>query len=82
MKPKLLSFTDLSKRHPGVSEGVSLNYSEAARVCLDRHHASPREFSVTDNERNERASAEWIAADERIKNAWGCAGDRECRSCP
>ena len=75
MEPKPLSFMDLSKRHPGVSKGIAMNYSEAVRVCMDRHHTSPSEFSVTDNNKNARGIAESISADERLKNAWANKDD-------
>jgi hypothetical protein len=75
MAMKELSFLNLSERHPGVSEGVGMGYSEAARVCLDRHHDSPAEFVLGDNGRVESASAEWPPADERLKNAWANKDD-------
>lgn len=73
MKP--LFFLTLSERHFGVSEGVSMNYSEAARVCLHRHHVSPAEFVLLDNGREERASAEWAMPDERLEKAWSNKDD-------
>jgi hypothetical protein len=67
---KVLLFTDLSKRHVGVSDGISASYAEAACVCLDRHHTSPSEFELRDNLKADTATAKWIKADQRVTNAW------------
>ena len=52
-----------------------MNYREAACICLDRHHASPMEFLLTDNDRDEHVSAEWVMPDERTKHAWANKDD-------
>jgi hypothetical protein len=75
MATKWLSFLNLSERHPGISEGVAMSYSEAVRVCLDRHHGSPVELLLNDNRQVERASAEWPPPDERTKKAWANKDD-------
>lgn len=75
MAAKRLQFTDLSARHIGVTEGPSRSYSEAARVCLDRHHKSPVEFWLRDNSKEEVASALWVMADDRTRNAWANRDD-------
>jgi hypothetical protein len=75
MEPIKLAFEDLSTRHPGVSPGVSSSYSEAARVCLDKHHTSKAEFQLKDNGRVEQAIAEWETADTRTKGAWANGDD-------
>jgi hypothetical protein len=72
---KSLRFSDLSARHLGVSDGISNNYSEAARVCLDRHHKSPMEFRLRDNGKDKVASARWVMADDRTRNAWANKDD-------
>jgi hypothetical protein len=75
MAPEPLLFSSLHERHAGVSEAVAKNYSEAARVCLDRHHSSPSEFSITDNDKQGSAQVEWIASDARTRNAWANKDD-------
>ena len=70
MTSKLLLFSALHERHIGVTEDVAKYYSQAARVCLDRHHSSPIEFALTDNQKQDRAQAQWIATDDGTKNAW------------
>jgi hypothetical protein len=75
MTTKFLAFSDLSKRHVGVSDGISASYSEAACVCLDRHHTSPTAFKVRDNTKNDVAGVKWIKANRRIANAWANKDD-------
>ena len=75
MISRTLSFQDLSMRHFGVSDGLSSSYAEAARVCLDRHHRSPVEFQLNDNDAAARAHAKWNVAGPRIKLAWANTDD-------
>jgi len=72
---RVLQFSDLNARHAGVSAGVANSYAEAVRVCLDRHHTSPVEFKLQDNDREEAATAEWAGTDERTKGAWANKDD-------
>jgi len=66
---KWLRFSDLSRRHFGVVDGIASSYSEAARVCLDRHHTSPTVFRLQDNDTHDTASVEWVRSDERLRGA-------------
>jgi len=75
MVEKSLPFSALSHRHTGVSEGLASSYSEAARVCLDRHHVSPAVFLVSDNNSNESVRAEWAKADAGLVRAWANRDD-------
>jgi len=75
MAEKSLQFLDLSRRHAGVSHGISISYSEAIRVCLDRHHSSPVSIMITDAALSQTASAEWPRADDRTANAWANRDD-------
>jgi hypothetical protein len=75
MTSKQLTFAALHERHIGVTEGVAKNYAEAARVCLDRHHSSPIEFTLVDNGKPDHAQAKWLATDKRTKNAWANKDD-------
>ena len=46
--------------------------TEAARVCLDRHHRSPTEFNLHGaNGASTAAVVEWPQADERMQRAYG-----------
>ena len=65
-----LDFHDLAARHFGVTPAIGDSYTEAARVCLDRHHASPVSFAIRDNDEASDAAAEWNAATRRTQVAW------------
>lgn len=45
-------------------------YTQAARVCLDRHHISPVELMIKNSGNEVAAVAEWHVTDERTKAAW------------
>jgi len=70
MTTRTLPIHHLCDRHPGVTAGPSESYSEAARVCLDRHHVSPIEFVIERSSHSLEVLAEWAAADERTRRAW------------
>src|SRR4051812_17941397 len=70
-----LRFSDLSRRHPGVTDGLSLAFEEAVRVCLGRHHASPQMILLRDGTRELNCAAEWTAADPRTTRAWANRDD-------
>jgi hypothetical protein len=63
MPEKVLQFADLSTRHLGGGEGLSAAYTEAVRICLDRHHAAPTQFQMRDNAANNAAVAKRDKAD-------------------
>jgi hypothetical protein len=65
-----LPFHDLANRHPGLTKAISDSYSEAARVCLDRHHISPIEISIEAETVNREAVARWQRTDELERGAW------------
>jgi len=75
MKAKSLGFTDLFKRHVGVTAAISASYFEAACVCLDRHHASPARFQLRDNQSADVADAQWDRMGQRERNAWANQDD-------
>ena len=70
MSIRELAFHDLALRHPGVTAGLSESYSEAARVCLDRHHLSPVRFAVQNRSEAHEVEARWNASDEQLKRGW------------
>jgi len=67
---KKLKIDDLSQRHPGVTKSLGDSYSEAAKVCLDRHHKAPQKFSIENEEKIVDAEVVWNATTERIRAAW------------
>jgi hypothetical protein len=56
----------MADRHYGLTPEVAGCYQQAARVCLDRHHAPPTDFQIED-ERG--ALGVWVA--------WAPAAERE-----
>jgi hypothetical protein len=60
----------MADRHPGLSVGTAQSFYEAARVCLSRHHGSPTDFSLENNNDDAKvAVAEWEAADAQCRAA-------------
>jgi hypothetical protein len=66
-----LPINELAERHPGLTPEIAAYYLQAARICLDRHHAPPTEFMLKDGTaRDIRTVVAWKAADDRCRNAW------------
>src|SRR5439155_1277078 len=40
---------NLAERHQGVTPAIGESFTEAARVCLGRHHQSPIAFTIEDS---------------------------------
>jgi hypothetical protein len=71
----LLPLQNMAERHRALTPSVIGSYLEAARVCLDRHHSSPKEFTLEDNKVESIAKVEWEVADDRVQDAWANADD-------
>lgn len=65
-----LPLTDMDKRHHGLTPNVAECYLEAARVCLDRHHLPPQEFTLQDDEMESKVAVDWKQTDDRERAAW------------
>ncbi len=74
-----LPFHKLEERHPGVTVAIGNGYTEAARVCLDRHHVSPIEFVIQRPASSEPAVRDvvvaWRETTQRERYSWGNATD-------
>ena len=67
----LLPIHDMEQRHPGLTKAIAYSYTEAARVCLDRHHRPPTAFDLTDRSGSQSAAAlRWQPTDEEARKAW------------
>src|SRR5262249_50792556 len=75
MSAKTLKIKGLSDRHLGVTSALASSYYEAACVCLDRHHISPQEVAVADNDSADVGVIAWEASDWRMRNAWAHKDD-------
>jgi len=65
----LLSLTDMADRHYGLIAPIADGYVAAARVCLDRHHASPVRVDIRNSTSELQARIEWDKADDRTRGA-------------
>src|SRR3954468_19220116 len=67
-----LPFHDLAARHPGLTSSIGGCYTEAARVCLDRHHEPPTEvrFDRLRADSVNDAIADWEITTEQERDAW------------
>ena len=61
---------NMDQRHAGLTAALAGAYTEAARVCLDRHHQSPIDVALANAELEDVAIAKWRATDRRTKSAW------------
>jgi len=64
-----LDIHNLSARHPGLTDAVASYYTEAARVCLDRHHRSPVGVEIDNSGVAVSSSLEWEETDSRSRAA-------------
>jgi hypothetical protein len=67
---KTLPLVDLARRHPGLTKALGETYTEAAGVCLGRHHESPATLSIELHGEQSECNAEWSEPDERTLRAW------------
>lgn len=73
--PPLLPLKDMADRHQALTPSLAGSYLEAARVCLDRHHVSPKEFTLENDRVESIARVEWEVTDGRVQAAWANADD-------
>jgi len=71
----LLPLHNMAERHNGLTVHVAGGYLEAARVCLDRHHVAPQEFTIQDDKSECRTLVDWETTDERSRGAWANKDD-------
>ena len=65
-----LSIHDMEQRHHGLTKAIADMYTEAATVCLDRHHQSPTDFNLNGSGVRSEAVLEWRRSDARTRGAW------------
>lgn len=65
-----LPIHNMHQRHYGLTKPIAKLFTEAARVCLDRHHCTPTEFDLDCNGSRSKATARWHPADRRTLGAW------------
>jgi hypothetical protein len=60
----------MASRHTGLTPAIANCYAEAAKVCLDRHHTPPKNFSIQKDSLQSVALVSWDSTNNRIRNAW------------
>ena len=65
----------MDERHRALTPAVAGSYREAAAVCLNRHHASPVQVTLSDNGNESLADLMWPAPDKRTLAAWANTTD-------
>lgn len=71
----LPSLDQLHLRHPGLTPDLCRSLSEAARVCLGRHHTPPTDFDITRQGGRSIRQLNWIIPDDRLNRAYGNRDD-------
>jgi hypothetical protein len=64
-----LPLNDLDQRHPGLTAAIASIYSEAAAICLQRHHSAPADINIKHTEEL-IATAKWEEPDDSSCRAW------------
>jgi hypothetical protein len=64
-----LPLEDMAGRHPGLTYFIAGYYLEAARVCLDRHHTSPTDFSYQNDQEEGITAVQWETTDAQTRGA-------------
>ncbi len=70
MQKEVLPIQGMADRHRGLTQAIADCLLEGARVCLDRHHKSPVDFTIDKSGGQMKAVAEWEQTDERTRGAW------------
>ena len=60
----------MEHRHFGLTKAITESYTEAASVCMDRHHKSPTDFHLDSNGARSTTVVEWQAPNARVRRAW------------
>jgi hypothetical protein len=71
----LLILAAMHQRHRALTPSIAGCYSEAAAVCLSRHHVSPVQVRLSDNGSKSSAEIRWESPDERTLAAWANTTD-------
>jgi hypothetical protein len=71
----VLPIAALDRRHPGLTPAIAAGYSEAAAVCLSRHHEPPSDFQIEDNQEALTITILWDAPSPQTRLAWANTTD-------
>ena len=65
-----LPIHQMATRHLGLTPAIANAQTEAASVCLDRHHASPVEMTLDRDGKKTTTTVDWPVPDTRTRSAW------------
>jgi len=65
-----LSLEEMHVRHYALTQPIAGGYQEAASVCLQRHHHSPADITVSDNGATTTAEIAWDTPTAQVNAAW------------
>jgi hypothetical protein len=71
----MLPLADMHERHRALTLHIAGGYSEAAAVCLSRHHVAPVVFRIEDGEAATEVDVVWPEPDLRTLHAWNNTTD-------
>ena len=60
----------MAQRHKGLTEAIATAHTEAAGVCLARHHRSPIDFDLDRSGDRSAVVVAWQQPDQRTTDAW------------
>lgn len=70
-----LPIDDMAQRHSGLTDAIANVQTEAAGVCLARHHQSPTDFDLDRSGIRAPVVVAWQQPDERTVGAWANDND-------
>lgn len=73
--PDNLPIQEMSERHYALTPPWASTCEECASVCLERHHSSPAEVEIRNEESTTTALVVWRPPDDRIIAAWANKDD-------
>ena len=65
-----LPIHDMAERHRGLTVAVANGLTEAASVCLGRHHYPPTDFDLDSRNERSKVAVQWKPASLRAQFAW------------
>ena len=65
-----LPLDNMNQRHYALETSIAKYYLKAARVCLDRHHSSPKTFILDKDDQKYTANLEWSKANKRTRTGF------------
>lgn len=60
----------MASRHSGLTPAIADSNTEAATVCLDRHHEPPQDMELDRDGAASTATVDWDVTDAQVRRAW------------